>query len=236
MVIGALLGGALSGLGSLFAGGAQKSAAKQNKAAYEGLKTEGLGYLDTGYGGANNYLTQVGDLYSGLSGLGQQQGSMYANALGLNGAEGNAAALGAFQTGPGYQFALDQGLQALERRASAQGRLQSGQTGLDTIGYAQGLANQEYGSWLDRLGSPSVLTSAITGQAGALSDLANLEVSGARDRIGLATDVTNGITGANNQYAAGKAEQITGGLGGLNSMLGTLSGSSLNTKLFGGYL
>ena len=46
---------------------------------------------------------------------------MSANALGLNGPAGNAAATAAFQAGPGYQFALEQGLEGINRTANAAG-------------------------------------------------------------------------------------------------------------------
>ena len=41
---------------------------------------------------------------------------MYMNSLGLNGAAGNQAAVNAFQTGPGYDFQMHQGLNAINRR------------------------------------------------------------------------------------------------------------------------
>ena len=82
---------------------------------------------------------------------------MQANALGLGGAAGNEAATNAFQAGPGYQFALDQGLQALNRNAASRGMLASGNNTQDILKYSQGLANQEYGNWQNRLGNFSEL-------------------------------------------------------------------------------
>src|SRR5690606_40585715 len=61
---------------------------------------------------------------------------LYKDALGLSGAEGSAAARERFQTGPGYEFAMSQGLDALERRAAARGQLNSGGTSLDTLTFA----------------------------------------------------------------------------------------------------
>src|SRR5690606_37846406 len=76
---------------------------------------------------------------------------LYSDAIRLNGAGGNTRAVDAFQVGPGYGFAMEQGLTALDRRAASRGMLASGNNSIDTINYAQGLANQEYGAWLDRL-------------------------------------------------------------------------------------
>lgn len=233
-MLGGLVAGALGALGGIMGGDAQKDAAAANRRLAKKYKTEGLGYIDQGSGEAKGYLGGVGDIWSGLA---QESGglsglNMYANALGLNGAEGNAAAQGAFQAGPGYQFAMDQGLQALERRAGAQGRLSSGQTGLDTINYAQGLANQEYGNWRNSLADfgntqAGIYTGALGGKAGSLSDLANLAVNTSGQKVGLIGDVTSALMGANNQSAAGTAQQWQGGLGGLAKGVGSL---------FGGYL
>ncbi len=219
-------------LGAILGGNATKKAAKQNMALLGQAKTEGLGYINAGSNEAKGYLGGIGDLYSnlatesgGLSGLG-----MYANALGLNGAEGNAAAQGAFQAGPGYEWQLGQGLQALERRAAAQGRLQSGQTGIDTMTYGQGLANQEYGNWLNNLKGygdtqAGIYTGALGGQAGSLSGLANLATNTSGQKVDLLTGITSGLMGANNQKAAGTG-QMWGGvdklIGGGLGMLGYL--------------
>lgn len=52
-----------------------------------------------------------------------------------------------FAASPGYQFALDQGQQAVERARSATGNLASGNTLAELTRYGQGMANQEYGNW-----------------------------------------------------------------------------------------
>src|SRR6185312_9706220 len=137
-MFGSIVGGLLGGLGSLFGGNEAKKAANRNNALLDTYNTQGNQYIDQGSNAASGYLGGVGDIWKnladesgGLSGLG-----LYGDALGVNGAEGNARATSAFQTSPGYDFALNQGLDALERRAGAQGRLSSGQTGLDTLSFA----------------------------------------------------------------------------------------------------
>ena len=111
---------------------------------------------------------------------------MQANALGLNGAAGNEAATNAFQAGPGYQFALDQGLQALNRNAASRGMLASGNNTQDIIKYAQGLANQEYGNWQNRLGNFSQLgLYAAAGQTGRQNSLAALDYGYGQDQAGV---------------------------------------------------
>lgn len=232
-MFGEILGGLLGGLGGLLGGGATRKAAKQNDLLLQSLLKKGTGYIDKSDADARGYLGDARDLFAslagesgGLSGL-----NLLGDALGVNGDAGSGRAREAFQTGPGYEFALDQGLDALERRASAQGRLTSGQTGLDTINYAHGLADQEYQNWLGNLSGyggqqAGVYTGAIGGKAGALSDLANLAVGTGDRRTDLLGNVTNGLMGVNNQLAEGKQQQL-GGLAGLGKGLGAA---------FGGYL
>lgn len=232
-MFGSLLGGLLGGIGGLFGGDATKKAAGQNKKALDQYLTQGTAAIDTGNTAASGYLGDVSNLWKGLadesgglSGL-----NLYGDALGVNGSAGNANATAAFKAGPGYEYQLGQGLDALERRAGAQGRLSSGQTGLDTINYAEGLANNEYQNWLQNLSGFSgqqsnIYTGAIGGQAGAKSDLATLATNTAGQKVDLLGNVTNGKMGANNQVAAGTQQQLSG-LGGLGQGLGSL---------FGGYL
>ena len=230
-MLGGLIAGGLGALGGILGGGAQKKAAKKNMALLNGMKTEGMGYIDQGNDTAAGHLGAAGDLWSGLA---SESGGLsglksYADALGLNGQAGVDATRNAFQTGPGYQFAMDQGLGALERRAAAQGRLGSGQTGIDTLQFAQGLANQEWGNWLNNLQSygntqAGIYTGALGGQAGSLNNLASLATNTSGQKVDLIGNITNGLMGANNQYAGGQQQQIMGGLGGLASGIGSFMG------------
>jgi hypothetical protein len=56
-----------------------------------------------------------------------------------------------FQESPGYQFAMEQGVQALERGASARGGLLGGRQMKELTRYGQGMASQEFGNWLTQL-------------------------------------------------------------------------------------
>lgn len=240
--MGGLLGGLLGGLGGFLGGSATKSAADANRRQLSKLLNNGTAYIDQGHDEAAGNLGAVGDLWKnytdqtgGLSGL-----NLLGDALGVNGAEGNANATSAFQTSPGYDFQLNSGLDALSRSAAAQGRLSSGQTGLDTVGYASGLANSEYQNWLSNLSGyggqqAGLYTTGTQGQAGSLNDLANLATNTTNQRLDLYGNYTNGIMGANNQTAAGKQQQLSG-LGGLGYGLGSIGGSGGLGSLFSGFL
>lgn len=75
---------------------------------------------------------------------GNTQGALDAN---------RTAATANFFTDPGYKFAVDQGVQAIDRSAASRGILNSGATlkALDTFG--QGQASQQYGNYFARLQS-----------------------------------------------------------------------------------
>jgi len=56
-----------------------------------------------------------------------------------------------FQESPGYQFQLEQGLQASERGAAARGGLMGGGQMKELTRLGQGYANQDFGNWLSNL-------------------------------------------------------------------------------------
>ena len=135
-----------------------------------------------------------------------------------------------FQATPGYQFALDQGNNNINALAGARGGLNSGRTLEALQNNGIGMANQEYGNYLNRLtgmaGSgqnaagmqANAATNAASGVSNALSGIGNAQSAGT---IGAANGIAGGI---NNQLALWQYQRGTGGGGGLN----------LGGKLFGG--
>ncbi len=217
-------------LSDLF-GGAGKDAARKNMGLIGNFETKANQQIDAGSAAANDYLTQAGGIYSDMSQMGLDNLGFYKDALGLNGQTGTDAALGRFQAGPGYQFAMDQGLDALDRRAAAKGQLNSGNSTIDTLTYAQGLGNQEWGSYLDRLGNydtqnRGLYTMGAQGQAGTYGSQADLSLGTLDRRLNVGSEVLNGRMGANNDLAAAKNSGA--------SMFGDILGGGL--KLLGGYL
>lgn len=217
-------GGLLKGLGAIFGGNEERKAAQRNDDMITGFSTQGNQIIDSGDAEARGYLEQARASYAPLASLGTKSGQMYGDALGLNGSAGAENARTAFTSSPGYAFSLEQGLGALERRAAAQGRLQSGQTGLDTLTYAQGLASQDWNGWLDRLANPGILQTGLQGQTATLGSLADLSTGTAGNKLNLAAEVLNGRMGANNQKGAATSRMIQGGLSGLSSAAGSIAG------------
>src|SRR5262252_2547198 len=71
--------------------------------------------------------------------------------LGLNGPDAASAAMAKFQTSPGYQWSLGQGLRAVDAGAAARGMLRSGAALKAEQTFGTGLADQEFNQYYNRL-------------------------------------------------------------------------------------
>lgn len=223
----ALLAGQTLGMGQITdrLGDAQRlllgpggSGANALLGAYDNTKADLRGQ----YGETQGYLGQLSGLYQPMVDQGQRGLSAYMDAAGANGAEGNARAVANFQAGPGYQFALNEGLGAIERMASSRGMLGSGNTSADLLKYATGLADQTWGNYLNRLSPLSSLYSqGIAGQAGGLTGQA-----GASQAYGSA------LAGADQAYGTGTAS-LYSQLAGLNGNAGSSAAGLINNTAQG---
>jgi hypothetical protein len=91
---------------------------------------------------------------------------------------------------PGYQFQFNEGINAIDRSASNAGGLFSGETMKSALGYGQGLAAQDYGTYYNRLsGLASNGMNAVGGQAAAGQNYA--------------TGTSNALANRGNAQAAG---------------------------------
>ena len=141
--------------------------------------------------------------YGALSGIGRE---------GLLSDEDVAAARERFKETPGYEFRFDEGTRALDRSASARGRLQSGGYGRELIRYGQGVASQEFDKYANRLaglaGAGQQATGA-TAQAGTASStaMANAYLTGggmqAYYRAGEGTARASGYAGFGQTFNQG---------------------------------
>lgn len=181
-----------------------------NYGLYGDLRGRGYDILSNGLSEQVNALNGARGEFDALANLGTKYGgatTMLLNSLGVNGAGGNAAARDAFQAGPGYQWQLDQGNQAINRRRAAAGMLDSGNADIDAINYGQGLANQAYTGWQNTLAgfiNPelSATSGAATGRAGIGRDIAGVYGADQNARLGLESGITQGQAGVNTARAA----------------------------------
>lgn len=205
------------GLFDIFTGDAAKKAAEENTGRLNSLNTLGTNILNTGQTNALGALDSAAGAFQPLSDLAGQYGTgttMYLNALGLNGQTGNDAARAAFQTSPGYQFNLDQGLEAINRRRAVGGMLNSGNADVDAQKFGAGLASSEWTPWLSALSglnsnALAATGAAATGVAGANTNKANVFGNVANSLVDLNKYTTNGI----NSQATQAANAETAGSG-----------------------
>ncbi len=114
-----------------------------------------------------------------------------------------------FQATPGYQFMLDQGIDAIDGSAAARGNVFSGATMKAAQEYGTGLANQEYGTYLNRLtgqaaqgqsAAGNIATAGANYTSGAGNALANMGNAQAAGYIGQANAFSGGISNAIGAY------------------------------------
>jgi hypothetical protein len=77
-----------------------------------------------------------------------------------------------FDQTPGYQFRFNEGLRAVNQNASAAGMLNSGQRLRALTQYGQGMAEQGYGEYANRLASLAGVGQTATGQTAAAGQAA----------------------------------------------------------------
>lgn len=222
------------GLFDIFTGAPAKEAAEKNTAALSANKVEGTGILNNAQTYSLGALSNAGGMYAPLSQKYGQGTNLYLDSLGVNGAEGNTRATGAFQAGPGYQYQVDQALDQTRRAAARDGSLSGGNTLAALSDRAGNMANQEYGNWQTRLGgliNPEL--AATTGQASAEAGKVPVYQGTANSLVNLGNNTTNGInnqtTQAANAEMAGSGNLWNFALNGLSSLA-----SGGGTSLLGG--
>jgi hypothetical protein len=107
----------------------------------------------------------------------------------------------AFQSDPGYGYALDQSEQALMRQRAATGGLASGNTLAALQQNAVGLANQDYGNWWNRQAGLAGAGQASAGQLGQFGQNAAGNIGNLLQASGQAR--ASGIAGSANALGAG---------------------------------
>jgi hypothetical protein len=197
---------------------------------------------------AANGQFQPGTVYGGATGgsagstgqadpssFGAQSKQRVSDLMGFNGADPTAA----LQATPGYQWALQQGLQGVENSGAARGMQLSGATLKDLNNYAQGAASQTYQTQLgnaesvynSNVGNLMQMAGLGSGAAGTASG--NTVATGAN--IGNTLTATGGQIGSN-MIGAGNA-QAAGQVGSANAYTGAFNNISqmyTMNSLFGG--
>lgn len=165
-------------------------------------------YVTTG----NNALAQLSKLY-GVGGPSGTEGMSTPD---------TAAMETALQNFPGYQFAFDQGQQALDRSAASRGLLLSGGQVKDSQAYGQGMASQQFGNYVNQLQALSSLGESGASMTGNAAISTGQGIAGSTIAGGNA--VAQGILGSGQATASGI-------IGGANAIGGSINSGVSNTIL-----
>lgn len=217
------------GIFDIFGTGDQRNAANSQIAGINA----GIGDINKTFGQGRGALQQ--NYTAGLQpfmqnfGQAQQGGTALGNALGLNGATGNAAATAAFQNNPGYQFQLQQGENSILANQAKTGQLASGATNLDLDQYSQGLANQGWNQYVQNLnpylGASQQAASGIGGLYSGLGNQLNANYMGQGNaQYGAQTSIGNANANADLAGLNASANQIGAIAGGAKLAAGVFGG------------
>lgn len=204
------IGGALPGLIQGAAGvyGSQNAAQAQQNADNSAINTQ------------QSTLGNINNIWGTQQNLGQNAQTQLGAALGTS---GQPADFSNFYNQPGYQFAVQQGTQAIQRQAASMGNAYTPNTAEAVGQYVTGTASQNYNNYISQLmGAAGLGNSANQGlQTSNLQTGAN--ISQLQQNIGQAQ--ASGVTGAAN---------AVGGLFGVNGAGTSLVGAAGRALTGGG--
>lgn len=192
-----VLGSTLNGISSVY--GSQNAAEAQNKGILAGISTQ------------QQTMGNINNLFSTQTATGNNAFTQLGNLQGLNGA---APDYSGFENTPGYQFALQQGTNAIRSAAASNGSAYTPNT-LANIGqFVTGTASQNYNNYVSQLL-----------QTAGLGSSANNTLAGANLTTG--GNISQLQQNSGNAQASGVAgsSSAIGGL--LSSLLGGSNGSGL---------
>lgn len=163
-----------------------------------------------------NNLGNINNIWSTQQQLGQGADTSLGSALGTNGQPANYSN---FTNMPGYQFAVSQGTQAIQRQAAAMGNAYTPNTAAAVGQYVTGTASQDYNTYISQLmGAAGLGTTANQGLQTGNQTTAN-NISTLQQNIG--------------QAQAGAYKSVGSAASGVAGSLGTALGSALNGSLGG---
>ena len=193
---GAILGASAIGAGASILG-SQTAAGAQEKSTQQATQTE------------QNMFNQAAGYQQPYSQQGQAADATLNQLLGVNngaGGPGNAATMeSTLENLPGYQFTLNQGLKSTQSGYAARGLADSGGALKGASTYATGLAQSDYGNYINQLlGSAQLgenaagsLTGAATTTGGNISSnqigAGNAAAAGANASGAAVSNATNNI-------------------------------------------
>jgi hypothetical protein len=203
-------------------------------------------YLMGGYAGTNALLQALG--IGQLGGI-NEDGGVNSTAYGqtsldksVSPSEAGANGLANFRASPGYQFRLGEGINALDRSASAKGMNLSGEQARAISDYGQNTASSEWNNYINQLAGLAGIgqNAAASTNNAATSAYNNGNDSLMKGLMGQAADYSNsanalasGIGNAINSLGSLATFGLGGGFGGIGG--GQVGGYTLASAPPGGY-
>jgi hypothetical protein len=190
---------------------------------------QGIGAINSSYTAAlQPYLQNYGQAQAGVTQLG--------NALGLNGAQGNAAALQQLRSTPGYGFQQQSMDDTVNAQAAASGNNASGNQLLALNKVNQGLADSTSNNYISQLQPFLGASNAAAGGIAGVNMGQGNAIAGQQDmlaQLGYQTQTGIGNANANADLAglqaSGNFWNMLGGLGGMKtSGGGTVGGNAIS--------
>jgi len=220
--------GALPGLLSGAAGvyGAQNAAQAQQTADNSAINTQ------------QQTMGNINNIWGTQQSLGQGAQNTLGSVLGTNGQPANFSD---FYNQPGYQFAVQQGTQAIQRQAASMGNAYTPNTAEAVGQYVTGTASQNYNNYVNQLMGAAGLGSTAnqglqTGQQTTGSNISQLQqnigqaqasgVSGAANAVG----GLFGVNGAGSSLIGAAGKALTGSTIGGVSGGGGIGGTGFNAS------
>lgn len=179
----------------------------------------------------NTTMGNISNVYSGQSALGNGAFSALGSALGTNGQPANYSN---FLNMPGYQFAVDQGTQAIQRAATAQGSAYTPNTLTDIGKYVTGTAMGDYNQYVQQLmGAAGLGAQANQGTASAFlntgANISQLQANIGQNQAGAATSTGSAL----GSFLGGT--NGTGVIGQIGSTVGKTIGNGISNYLGGAF-
>jgi hypothetical protein len=204
-IFGDIIAGTGAAATAYMAGNAAKKATNQ---AVKGI--------NQGVGEQRDNLDFVKGSYAPYTSTGGNALSVIGNLSGANGQQSQLNAFGNYIESPEVAFSRDQGIKAIDRSATSNGNLYSGRTLTDLNEFGQGVAQQGYGSYYDRLAKLAGMGLDATGSVAGYS-------------TGAANNISDLLVGKGLTKAAGtigKTNAYIGGIQGVGDSLSSLSGQN----------
>ncbi len=223
---GSIAGGVISQNANSAAGsaasGAGRIAAEQASNAANAAVARMSPWASSGISAANQINALLG--LGNITQVGDQYGTQHVDSS--NWQQNQKDAMAKFQTDPGYQFRLQQGVNALDRSSAARGVRLSGAQSKALSDYGQGTGSAEYGNYYNRLAALS--SQGLDAAKGANQGYAQEFIPGNQAALGAnlqqgqynvagANALASGIVGASKSISSGIMGAFGGGAGGAAS-------------------